>query len=144
MLVARIDAQVVGVCGFYEGGIGVLDLPWKRLRGLLPLVQTLRAAVVLGVLSPSESPGVFCLDGICVDATRRGAGVGGALLAAADGQARASGARAVRLTVIDRNPRAAALYRRRGFVPVDGGSLGVLSVVYGFDRFTVMEKNVTP
>lgn len=143
-LVARDDGRVVGVCGFHESGAGAADLSWRRLRVALPMLAALRAMMVLSVLARTEEAGVHVLDGICVDAEDRGTGIGTKLLDAAEARARERGAAAVRLSVIEGNPRAKALYRRRGFRATGSGALGVLGVLYGFDRYTVMEKKVTP
>ncbi|GAA3231872.1 GNAT family N-acetyltransferase [Oerskovia jenensis] len=142
MLVARQGDDVIGVCGFYDAGAGAADLRWSRLRQALSVPAALRASLVLSLLSRSPHPGSFVLDGICVDRAARGLGVGTALLGAASEGARRDGARTVRLSVIDGNPRARALYERQGFVPVDRGTLGLLSPVYGFDGYTTMERTV--
>lgn len=143
VLVARSVGAVVGVCGFYADGMGAADLTWKSLRGILSVGQSLRSLLVLSVLGRSERKGTLVLDGFCVDANQRGAGIGTALLDAAERLARQEGLTSLRLSVIDRNPRAEALYKRRGFLPVDAGSMGALGYVYGFDRYTVMEKKLT-
>ncbi|WP_119697162.1 GNAT family N-acetyltransferase [Microbacterium halotolerans] len=143
ILVARIEGEVAGVCGFHERGVGAVDLSWSSLRTHVSAWRAVRAVVVLSILERSEKNGRLVLDGICVDATRRGAGIGSALLDAAADYAQESGATAVHLSVIDRNPRAAALYRRRGFEPVGGGSLGILGYLYGFDRYIAMERPVS-
>ncbi|WP_298459013.1 GNAT family N-acetyltransferase [uncultured Cellulomonas sp.] len=68
---------------------------------------------------------------MAVRAGRRGAGLGGALLAALLDRARASGTRAVSLSVEDGNDRARALYERHGFGVVGrtGGSDTMLLVL---------------
>lgn len=142
VLVARLGDVIAGVCGFYEGDRGAVDLTWAALRRQLSTRASIRAGLLLAVLARGEHPGALVLDGICVDADLRGHGIGSALLVAASEQARRRGARAVRLSVVDTNPRARALYQRLGFQPVDAGSLGPLSAVYGFGRYTVMEREV--
>lgn len=143
MFVARVQDVVVGVCGFMDQGIGATRLSWVALKSALPLQRAVRAALATSVLARSEAGDRLVLDGICVDRAHRGGGIGTALLGAAEQHARERGLRAVRLSVVDSNPRAEALYRRRGFTTVDGGSLGLLGYVYGFDRYTVMEKEVS-
>ncbi len=140
--VARRGRDVVGVCGFYESGTGAADFTWARLLRTMSLRGALRASLVLSVLSRTDHPGVLVLDGICVDSSARGLGIGTALLGTSDSHAREIGARTVRLSVVGSNPRARALYERRGFVPVDSGSLGLLAPVYGFDAYTTMERRV--
>ena len=142
LLVARQEDHVVGVCGFYQAGTGAADLGWSRLRESLSVPAALRASLVLSVLSRSDRPDALVLDGICVDRAARGRGIGTSLLSAADDKARRIGARTVRLSVVDVNPRARALYERHGFTPVGRGTLGPLSPVYGFDGYTTMELEV--
>lgn len=118
------------------------DLTWSHLRRQLSLQGALRATLALSLLSRAAHPRSLVLDGICVDSAARGLGIGTALLSSAIGHARQVGAHTVRLTVVDSNPRARALYERRGFAPVDSGSLGPLSFAYGFDGYTTMELAV--
>lgn len=143
MLVARSEGGVVGVCGFHADGTGAVELSMKSLRSHLSIGGALRAALVLGVLAREEHPGSLVLDGICVDADQRGAGIGTSLLDAAERLARNRGATSVRLSVVDSNPRARALYMRRGFVQIESGALGLLGFVYGFDRYTVLTKELS-
>lgn len=143
MLVARVEDVVVGVCGFLDQGIGAMHLPWATLKSALPLHQAARAALATSVLARGEARDRLVLDGICVDRAHRGGGIGTALLGAAEQHARERGLHAVQLSVVDSNPRAEALYRRCGFTTVGGGSLGLLGYVYGFDRYSVMEKEVS-
>ena len=142
VLVARRDGSLVGVCGFYGAGGGALELTWSHLRRVLSVPAAWRALVVLSVLSRSARPGALVLDGICVESAARGSGIGTALLNAATARARAEGARCVVLSVIEDNPRARALYERLGFTAREQGSLGPLRRVYGFDRFTTMEREI--
>lgn len=142
LLVARDEDQVLGVCGFYQGGTGAADLGWSQLRQSLSTPAALRASLVLSLLSRSDHPDALVLDGICVDRTARGRGIGSSLLDAAASRARRLGVKTVRLSVIDANPRARALYERHGFVPTGGGTLGPLAPVYGFDGYTSMELEV--
>lgn len=74
----------------------------------------------------------FLLDGLCVRPDMRGRGIGSALLAAICDEGRARGYGAVRLDVVDTNPRARALYERRGFVLDRSTPIGPLRLVFGF------------
>ena len=142
MLVARVNGSVVGVCGYTASGVSAVDLSWTSLRSHLPVRGAIRAIAVLALLDRSSSQDSLVLDGICVACSHRGTGIGTALLDAAGARAQDLGFRAIRLTVVDTNPRAEALYRRLGFVAASGGSLGLLSVLYGFDRYTTMERTL--
>lgn len=142
MLVARANGSVIGVCGYSADGVSAVDLSWASLRSHLSRLGAIRAVAVLALLARSSSRDVLVLDGICVAGNQRGKGIGTALLDAAGVRARELRRRAIRLSVVDTNPRAEALYRRLGFAAVDEGSLGVLSVVYGFNRYITMERTV--
>ncbi|ATG54217.1 GNAT family N-acetyltransferase [Brachybacterium ginsengisoli] len=142
VLVARRQGALLGVCGFYGAKSGAVDLKWSSLRRALTISAAARASTVLAVLSRSTCSDALVLDGICVDRAARGLGIGTALLNAASSYARSIDVRRVRLSVVDSNPRARALYERQGFRPVGGGALGFLSVVYGFDGYTTMELKV--
>lgn len=142
VMVAREAGDVVGACGYRRGGRGATDVSWRRLRRDVPGVETLWALAVLSLLNRRERPGVLVLDGICVGPSHRGRGIGTRLLDAMVEHAREQNAHAVQLSVVDTNPRAAALYRRHGFAPVDQGSLGPLRRLYGFDHYTTMRKQV--
>ncbi|MEZ3158446.1 GNAT family N-acetyltransferase [Microbacterium sp. BWR-S6Y] len=141
-LIARTPAEVRGVCGFHADGTGAIDLSWSTLRRHLGILPAVRAAGHLAFLDSGSRPATLVLDGICVDDRARGQGIGTMLLAAADDLGRSMGARAVQLSVIETNPGARRLYERVGFRPVSAGRLGLLSAVYGFDRFTVMRKDL--
>ena len=83
------------------------------------------------------------MDGICVDADARGCGLGTALLQAIKDDARAQGKTAVRLDVIDTNPRARALYEREGFDAIGTETLGPFSLIFGFRSSTRMLFRLT-
>lgn len=142
VLVARLDGAVAGVCGFYADGSGAAAFTWKGLLEILPFWQAIWASLALSVLARSERNGVLVLDGICVDPTLRGSGIGSALLGKATDYARERRLTAVRLSVIDDNPRAEALYRRRGFKSAGSGTIGWLRHLYGFNSYRVMEQKV--
>lgn len=144
MLVARAGRDVMRVCGLHHDGRGVLDLSWRLLRRDLGPMAALRASALPAVLDRPERPGALVLDGVAVAAGHRGRGIGTALLDAADRLARDRGDRAVRLSVVDADPRAEALYRRLGFGVVGAGSIGPLARVYGFRRYRTMEREVVP
>lgn len=142
-LIARYGNHLVGMCGFRRDGAGAVPVTWRSLRAGLPWLPAARAALMLSPLSRGDVDDTLVLDGICVDDVRRGRGVGTALLEATSELARTAGLRSVRLSVVDTNPRAEALYRRRGFEPVATGRFGPLSSVYGFDRYVTMERRVS-
>lgn len=98
--------------------------------------------LLLSFLERQIESGCLLMDGICVDAKARGQGVGSALLDAVAQEARARGLSDVRLDVIDSNPRAKALYERKGFVEGKTSDLGPLRHIFGFKSATTMRLSV--
>ncbi|MDF1727984.1 MAG: GNAT family N-acetyltransferase [Sulfitobacter sp.] len=138
-LVARDTAgKVLGVAGFktdkgaFVGG-GIGDL--AAIFGWLSLVWR---APLISLLERDLADDVLLMDGICVSPEARGMGVGTALLEAIKEEARARGKTTVRLDVISTNPRAKALYLRKGFTEAGDEYIGPLSHVFGFKSATRM------
>lgn len=100
-------------------------------------------AGLLSLLERKLDQNVLLMDGICVDASVRGQGVGGALLEAIKAEAARRDCSSVRLDVIDTNPRAEALYRRQGFRPGDREHLGPLRHLFGFRSALRMDYAIT-
>ncbi|MFV0457986.1 MAG: GNAT family N-acetyltransferase [Actinomycetales bacterium] len=142
VITARQGGQVVGLCGFYDSGIGAADVTWPRLRARLPRGRALWASGALSILRRHDVPDTMVLDGLCVAPGLRGQGVGSLLLEAVVHRARARDLAGVQLSVIDANPRAAQLYRRHGFRPVHHATLGPLRHLFGFDGYTTMRKEI--
>jgi GNAT superfamily N-acetyltransferase len=96
----------------------------------------------LSFLERPIEPGCLLMDGICVAPHARGQGVGTALLDAVAREAEARGLSDVRLDVIDSNPRAKALYERKGFIEGQTNELGPLKYIFGFKTATTMRLAV--
>lgn len=138
-LVARgADGTILGLAGFKTSkgaliGGGVWDL--LRVYG----VSALYRLPLLAMVERDIENDVLLMDGICVDANARGLGVGSALLQAIKEEATARDLGAVRLDVIDTNPRARALYERRGFKATKTTAIGPFSRIFGFQQSTSMQ-----
>ena len=136
------DGKLLGMAGFktpagsFAGG-EVADI--RAIYGLLGAAWRLP---LLWMLSDEARHDDFLLDGICVVQNARGLGVGSALMAAIEDEARARGYRTVRLEVIDSNWRARALYQRLGYRIEKTQSLGLLRFVFGFRAAITMVKTV--
>lgn len=138
------DGLVVGVLGFHHDGRGAFGVRHRDLAAAYSPASAWLRLLLLAPLERRARPGELLLDGVCVAAEARGRGTGTALLAAADDVARAAGATAVRLSVVDANPRARALYERLGFVAGRTVRAGGLGALYGFDAVTEMVRPVAP
>lgn len=141
-LVARADGVLLGVAGIKTDKGRLVDGDFSDMRASYGLFGALWRVALLMVLERDLEPGVCQMDGIFVNARARGQGVGTVLLEAVADQARQSGARVVRLDVIDTNPRAEALYRKRGFVPVKREHTGPFKWIFGFGSALRMERAV--
>ncbi len=137
-----LSGDVMGVAGFktaaggFAGG-GFGDI--KRVYGLFGAVWR---APFLSLLERDLMQDVLLMDGIVVSEYARGTGLGTRLLDAICDEAHRQNLGAVRLDVIDTNPRARALYQRKGFVAIGTESLGPFSWLFGFSSATRMERPV--
>lgn len=136
------DRRLLGFVGFKTaegaltgGGMADLARHYGRLGGLW-------RGLLLSLLERQLEPKIFLLDGIAVAPEARGMGIGTALLDAVEEEAERHGCRTIRLDVIDTNPRARALYERRGYEPVSVERLGPLRHLFGFASATRMQKAV--
>jgi ribosomal protein S18 acetylase RimI-like enzyme len=136
------DGRLLGLAGFKTeqgaligGGLGdmtaVYGLFGGTWRGLL-----------LDTLERETEDGSLLMDGIFVAEEARGRGIGGALLEAVFTEARSRKLSRVRLDVINTNPRARALYERKGFNAIREENTGLLEVLFGFASATRMERAV--
>ncbi|MEM8681309.1 MAG: GNAT family N-acetyltransferase [Planctomycetota bacterium] len=140
---ALAGPQLVGVAGYktsagsFTGGLTYRQL----LRHTGPLQGTW-AAVVFSLYERRLSAGQLLMDGIVVDASKRGEGIGTCLLNHVTAYAAANDYRHVRLDVIDTNPSAQRLYERNGFVPRATEHFGYLRWLLGFGACTTLIRAV--
>lgn len=139
---AVIGDRIVGIAGYRLDGHGLFEPKWRHFRERFSLLGTAIRVAGLALLEKEEDEDVMAMDGIAVTQEARGAGVGRALLAEILEIARRAGKRAVRLDVIDTNPRAKALYLRCGFVEEGRRRLDLLRPVFGFTTVTTMRHHL--
>ena len=143
--VAARGAELLGVVGLsasdgrYQGGL--MDVPWdpRALRDLLGVFGSVRATLGMRVADHKPEPGELYVDGIAVSPEARGQGIGSRLLDETSAIAREDSFRWVRLDVIDSNPRAQALYERKGYKITKVQSFGYMRRFIGFGGVTSME-----
>ncbi|MCG8434560.1 MAG: GNAT family N-acetyltransferase [Gammaproteobacteria bacterium] len=135
--------QLVGIAGFHEenfsftgGGSarGVL----KRLGWL----KGLRAILLFALFERNPRHGELLMDGIVVDDSERGKGVGSGILERLTEYAISKKYKTLRLDVVDTNPRAKQLYQRQGFVATHTQHHPYLKNLFGFSASTTMVKNL--
>ncbi len=138
------NGELIGVAGFKTGDTGFLNGGTADIARHYGWIGSLWRLPLLMLLERKEAPETLQMDGICVAEEARGAGVGSALLQALCQHARANGYRRIALDVIDRNPRARALYERTGFSAVAVETLVPFHRIFGFRSATRMELDLMP
>lgn len=140
-IVAVVGGRLVGLVGYKSPRGAFASGTFADLWAVYGMGGLWRVAV-LRLLVRDVDNERFLLDGLCVDPAARGQGVGTALLEAVAVEARKRGYTAVRLDVVDTNPRARALYERQGFSVTRTAQMGLLRHVFGFDSSTTMVRTL--
>ncbi len=144
-LVARgPEGAVLGVAGFKTAEGALIGGGMRDLARVYGWLSSLLRGPLLASVERDLEDGVLLMDGICVSARARGMGMGTALLRAIKDEAVAQGLTAVRLDVINTNPRARALYEREGFMAIGQEDLGPFRHVFGFRSSTKMVFSCPP
>ena len=133
---------LVGVAGFKTHKGALVDGRWRDMTRHYGWLGSAWRVALLALLERDTENERFLMDGIFVADSAQGQGVGTVLLDAICAEAAARGYGAVRLDVIDTNPRARALYERRGFVAGEVQTLGPLKYFFGFESATVMIRKI--
>ena len=132
------DGTLLGLAGFKTEDGAFMGGGFSALKDVYGATGALWRAALLSLLERPCAPGILLMDGIFVDESARGQGVGSALLTAIKVEAKARGLSQVRLDVIDTNPRARALYEREGFVAAGKQSTGPFRHLFRFRYATTM------
>ncbi|MFE6410045.1 GNAT family N-acetyltransferase [Streptomyces sp. NPDC057837] len=140
---ALVDGAVVGVAGYQLGGRALTGGDVRDVLSAYGLLRGLRRLAVLALFERTPEKGELVMDGIAVDASHRGGGIGSLLLRQVAAVAAENGCRRIRLDVIDTNPRARALYERLGFVARHTEQTPYLRRLLGFGAVTTMYRPVT-
>lgn len=132
------EDKIIGIAGFKTAQGALVGGDYADLKDVYGTWGGLWRGLLLSVIERDLDPDVLMMDGICVDETARGQGVGTALLDAIKNHASALGKNGVRLDVIDTNPRAKSLYMRRGFETQKIETTGPFRYVFRFKEATQM------
>lgn len=139
-LAAYDGSTLLGIAGFKTAHGALIGGGLRALATSYGWPGALWRAGLLALLDRDTDNDRFLMDGLFVSPNARGRGVGTALLNAITVEARTRGYAAVRLDVIDTNPRARALYERQGFAAVETQSVGLLAPLFGFKSATLMTR----
>lgn len=139
---AEENGKLLGLAGFKTEDGAFIGGRFRDLARSYGRLSALWRAVLLALLERPIEHGVLTMDGIAVAAEARGRGIGTLLLREICREAERRGLSAVRLDVIDTNPRARALYEREGFVSAGTQRLGPLALIFGFSAAETMMRSV--
>ncbi|MGW7356184.1 GNAT family N-acetyltransferase [Streptomyces sp. NPDC054802] len=139
---ALLDGQLVGLSGYQLGGRALTGGSASAVLRAYGYVRGLHRLLLLALFERHPAPGQLVMDGIAVDPDIRGRGVGSLLIEEVAAVAAEQGCREIRLDVIDTNPRARALYERRGFTAVRTERTPYLRRLLGFGAVTTMRRAV--
>lgn len=136
------DGTILGVAGFKTANGSLSGGDLRDLVASYGWLGTAWRALLLALLERDLADDCLLMDGIFVEQSARGMGVGSALLGAIKAEAFKRGLSEVRLDVIDTNPRAQALYQRHRFVAGEIQKLGLLRHVFKFSSSMAMRYTV--
>jgi len=118
---------------------------WRLSRSRLPWWRALRVTLFTIVFHAVDfPPSELYLETMAVSPAERGRGYGSRLLEFADAEARRRGRRSLSLYCIRDNPRARALYERRGYGVVRSEDLWWCSFLLGFRVTDMLRKALPP
>nr|WP_307805398.1 GNAT family N-acetyltransferase [Streptomyces spirodelae] len=139
---ALLNGQLVGLAGYHLGGRALTGGSAAAVLRTYGHLRGLHRLLLLALFERHPAPGQLLMDGIAVDSGVRGRGVGSLLIEEVAAVAAEQDCREVRLDVIDTNPRARALYERRGFTAVRTEHTPWLRGLMGFGAVTTMHRTV--
>lgn len=139
---ALLDGQLVGLAGYQLGGRALTGGSASAVLRAYGHLRGLPRLLLLALFERHPAPGQLVMDGIAVDPAMRGRGVGSLLIEEVAAVAAEQHCREIRLDVIDVNPRARALYERRGFTAVRTEHTPYLRGLLGFGAVTTMRRAV--
>lgn len=135
------ENRLVGIAGYKTRGGSFTDgMTYKALLKHAGLVRGNWAALVFSLYERSHNSGQLLMDGIVVDASARGRGIGTQLLNELTTFGKSKGFNTVRLDVIDTNPDARRMYQRNGFTATRTENFGYLRWLLGFGASTTLER----
>ncbi|MFD4829031.1 GNAT family N-acetyltransferase [Streptomyces uncialis] len=139
---ALVDGQLVGLAGYQHGGQAPAGGSARAVLRAYGHLRGLRRLLILALFERRPAPGQLVMDGIAVDQDMRGRGIGSLLIEEVAAVAAERECREIRLDVIDTNPRARALYERRGFTALRTARTPYLRRLLGFGAVTTMRRPV--
>jgi ribosomal protein S18 acetylase RimI-like enzyme len=143
-LVALAESRVVGILALQDRAGSFLDPSYTTMVRHYGTIAATFRTMLLMLLDHKAAPGDLYLDGLVVDPSLRGQGIGSALLTAFEDLAGENGFTTVSLEVIDTNPRARSLYERLGYRQIATHTMGPFSRLFGFRTTHHLTKHLPP
>ncbi|MFF8960548.1 GNAT family N-acetyltransferase [Streptomyces sp. NPDC014894] len=140
---ALLDGELVGLAGYQHADRSATRATAADVLRAYGWASAPRRLALLALLEHADAPGRLWLDSVAVAAGARSLGIGSLLLKEVVTVALELGCQEVRLDVIDVNPRARALYERRGFIAVRTRRTPYLRTLMGFGAVTTMRRSLT-
>lgn len=134
------EGQLLGLAGFHDDRGGFVGGGFGDLRQHYGLIGAAWRGVLLSLFERAPPTDQLLMDGVVVTEQSRGLGIGTELLNGVGEVAKARELPAIRLDVVDTNPRARALYERHGFTAEVEQSVWPLHRLFGFRKSTTMVK----
>ena len=137
--VAKVTAFVNAAYGHYEERIGVVPRPMTD--DYTEFIQNCRVTlaesgeIIVGVIVLTVTDDGFLIENVAVDPSYRGKGIGKALLAFAEAEARRAGFDSIYLYTHEKMTENIALYSRIGYVEYERRSQEDFSLVYMRKQF---------
>ncbi|WP_455351958.1 GNAT family N-acetyltransferase [Streptomyces sp. SYSU K217416] len=139
---ALLDGELVGLAGYQLDGRALTGGSASAVLRTYGYLRGLHRVLLLALFERRPARGQLVMDGIAVDPRMRGRGVGSLLIEEVAAVAAEQDCRQIRLDVIDTNPRARALYERRGFTAARTEHTPYLRGLLGFGAVTTMHRPV--
>ncbi|WP_244300868.1 GNAT family N-acetyltransferase [Roseibium hamelinense] len=136
------DGTLLGLAGYKTNGGGFAKGSLEDMCAVYGAFGGTWRGLLLDFLERDLKVGELLMDGIFVSEQARGQGIGSKLLDAICAEADSRHSKSVRLDVIDTNPRARALYHRKGFEDAGVETIGILKHIFGFSSATKMIKRL--
>lgn len=142
VIVALKDNILVGVVGFQSTESRFVNPKLSSFIKQFGLIRGWTQYLIMALISRYPTKSELVLDGIAVNQSMRGQGVGTQLLNTVVEYANNHKFTRVRLDVIDTNPDARRLYERVGFIEVKTHKVPYLQALLGFSAVTTMIKSL--
>jgi GNAT superfamily N-acetyltransferase len=134
--------QLLGIAGFHDRNGGFIGGSYRDIARVYGHVGAVWRAIILSIFDRDVRSDHLLMDGVVVEASQRGNGIGTLLLTAIEDHARKQAKTAIRLDVVDTNPRARALYERRGYAATRKQKIPFANRFFGFRTVTTMIRHL--